>query len=327
MKKSFIRALFFPIVLGFLILLLLSFFGDLKKTLSLLINFPLGLFLFILLFNSLGYFIRFLRWEFFLAQILKKRLPTKISFSIFLSGFAMVITPLRSGELLKAYLVKKVTGVGESHTAPIVIMERFTDALSMLILMTAGLLLYRYGIFLFILVVLTCLVFIFLIQNRAFAMKILEAASFIPIFKNHFLTKAKNMYESAYVLTKAQSLILGTAIGILAWSTQIISNTLLIKNLYSQISLSPATLILTVAFIFSFSAALGFSIPAPGGLGVNETSTAGLLILLLGLPKETAAAATILIRLSTIWLAVSLGLISLFLLTKKLSQSSRSSTH
>jgi uncharacterized membrane protein YbhN (UPF0104 family) len=47
----------------------------------------------------------------------------------------------------------------------------------------------------------------------------------------------------------------------------------------------------------------------------------------LGLPKETAAAATILIRLSTIWLAVSLGLISLFLLTKKLSQSSRSSTH
>ena len=46
-----------------------------------------------------------------------------------------------------------------------------------------------------------------------------------------------------------------------------------------------------------------------GGLGAAEASIAGMLGLLLGLTRDTAAAATLLIRFATLWFAVALGLI------------------
>jgi uncharacterized membrane protein YbhN (UPF0104 family) len=50
----------------------------------------------------------------------------------------------------------------------------------------------------------------------------------------------------------------------------------------------------------------------PGGLGVAEGSLTGLLVAL-GNPLPDAAAATLLIRAATLWLAVGLGATTLVL--------------
>jgi len=47
----------------------------------------------------------------------------------------------------------------------------------------------------------------------------------------------------------------------------------------------------------------------PGGLGAAEASISGMLILLLGIHADSAAAATLLIRFATLWFGVGLGLI------------------
>lgn len=61
-------------------------------------------------------------------------------------------------------------------------------------------------------------------------------------------------------------------------------------------------------FILSFSTVVGAVSALPGGLGAAEVSIAGMLALLGGLPAETAAAATLLIRFATLWFGVALGL-------------------
>jgi uncharacterized protein (TIRG00374 family) len=51
----------------------------------------------------------------------------------------------------------------------------------------------------------------------------------------------------------------------------------------------------------------------PGGLGVTEAGMTGLLQTLGGpaMTKEVATAATILVRLATLWFAVAIGLVAL----------------
>ena len=49
----------------------------------------------------------------------------------------------------------------------------------------------------------------------------------------------------------------------------------------------------------------------PGGLGVAEGSMTGLIRVLGDVPRAAAVAATVLIRLATLWFAVALGLVGL----------------
>jgi uncharacterized protein (TIRG00374 family) len=63
-------------------------------------------------------------------------------------------------------------------------------------------------------------------------------------------------------------------------------------------------------FVLAFSTVIGAVSALPGGLGAAEASIAGMLIFLIGAPKETATAATLLIRFATLWFAVFLGLIT-----------------
>jgi uncharacterized protein (TIRG00374 family) len=62
-------------------------------------------------------------------------------------------------------------------------------------------------------------------------------------------------------------------------------------------------------FVLAFSTVIGAVSALPGGLGAAEASIAGMLVFLIGTPKDTAAAATLLIRFATLWFAVLLGLI------------------
>ena len=54
----------------------------------------------------------------------------------------------------------------------------------------------------------------------------------------------------------------------------------------------------------------------PAGLGVAEGGITGMAQVLLGMPRELAVTSAILIRLSTLWFGVTLGLVMLFVVTR-----------
>jgi glycosyltransferase 2 family protein len=63
--------------------------------------------------------------------------------------------------------------------------------------------------------------------------------------------------------------------------------------------------------VFSVGSLAGALSFLPGGLGVAEASMTGLIRALGDVTKASAAAATVLIRLATLWFAVALGLVGL----------------
>ena len=63
-------------------------------------------------------------------------------------------------------------------------------------------------------------------------------------------------------------------------------------------------------FVYAFASLAGAVSMLPGGLGVAEGSLTGLLAGL-GTPLPEAAAATLLVRAATLWLAVAIGVVTL----------------
>src|SRR4051812_32990153 len=84
-----------------------------------------------------NYLVRFLRWQYYL-RVLGLAVPAGESFLVFLGGFALTITPGKLGEAVKAFLLRESRGIPATRTAPIVIAERFTDLVGLLLLAGVG---------------------------------------------------------------------------------------------------------------------------------------------------------------------------------------------
>jgi uncharacterized membrane protein YbhN (UPF0104 family) len=84
----------------------------------------------------LNYLIRFGKWHYYLGRLGHHPRPTD-SALVFLSGLSMAATPGKLGELVKAKLLASRSGVPAADTASVVIAERLTDVLA-LVLISAG---------------------------------------------------------------------------------------------------------------------------------------------------------------------------------------------
>ena len=102
------------------------FFSDTQMVYEKLQSFELKFIPIILIMIILGWLILFIRWNFLLKNQSIK-IPIKDNFLIYIAGFSLSISPLKSGELLKAELLKNKFGVKRTTTIPIVLMERFYD--------------------------------------------------------------------------------------------------------------------------------------------------------------------------------------------------------
>ncbi len=103
-----------------------SIYADLDKLGHRLTQFsPIAVFLALLLAMG-NYLIRFLRWEAYLKKT-DHVVTRSTSALVFISGFAMSVTPGKVGELFKAALLRETSGSTMARTVPIVVAERVTD--------------------------------------------------------------------------------------------------------------------------------------------------------------------------------------------------------
>ena len=84
-----------------------------------------------------NYLVRFVRWHYYL-RVLGLTVPAGESFLVFLAGFALTVTPGKLGEAVKAVLLRESRGIPAARTAPIVVAERFTDLVGLLLLAAVG---------------------------------------------------------------------------------------------------------------------------------------------------------------------------------------------
>jgi uncharacterized protein (TIRG00374 family) len=253
--------------------------------------------------SLVNYCVRFANWQFYLSRIGLTTIPRGDSFRIFLSGFAMSISPGKIGELLRPYLLKEMHGVPLSRTASIVFVDRLTDLIALLIMAGVGSMAFGYGSRVLLILSLIIVGVLACITVRPIAEYILLLLERIPGVRGK-ADKLRSLYESSYALLIPRRLMIIVGISLTAWSSEAVGFFLT----FQALGLTPS--IFAAFFIYAFSTILGAVSLLPGGLGFTEATMAGLLVLI-SVSRADATAATIVIRIATLWFAVVIGAISL----------------
>jgi uncharacterized protein (TIRG00374 family) len=258
----------------------------------------------VLALTLFNYILRFFKWHYYLGQVGVKEFPLLESATLFLAGFPLAVTPGKVGEALKGVWLEKQTGLPLPKGVSVVLAERVSDGLGVLALSTLGVIAYpRYwpG---FALVLGGLIILIILIQVRPAGLWLLEVGSRLPLLKR-VSNSLRNFYEGSYALFKPKALIVAVSIGTISWLGEGIGFYFILKGLGIPGGWNTLS---SAVFVLAFSTVIGAVSALPGGLGAAEASIAGMLVLLLEVSKDTAAAATLLIRFATLWFAVALGL-------------------
>ncbi len=261
-----------------------------------------------------AYLIRGFRWNYYLRKI-KVRVSQGEGQWLYFSGLSMLITPMMLSGAIKVGLVKARHRVPISSSFPIVIVERLTDLIGMLVLIIiAGFALalfeanlYYIGTTLFV-VGFLC-VFIGIMRSRKLCKKGIAWLGKGPMRKKlqEPLGKA---YKSIYSLLGPKSLVIASCIGFLSWAVQWLAFYLILLGIGIELGM------LETMFIFAFPTVLGVISQLPGGIGAEEGGMLALM-LLSGQEAGVSVAAILLYRILTLWFGLLLGIVALKYYTAK----------
>ncbi len=165
--------------------------------------------------SFINYLIRFVKWDYYL-KLLKINISKKDSIGIFFSGLSMSVTPGKMGELLKCYILKQKVGIPVSTSTSIVLAERITDFISLIIIAVIGAYIMDYGREISIFFGLAFILLILIISSREISLKIISFLEKIK-FLNKFIKSIHNLYEGIYILVKIKPLLLTVFISIIGW--------------------------------------------------------------------------------------------------------------
>jgi glycosyltransferase 2 family protein len=291
------RSLLIAVALGAVVAVGLAAAANLPATLEALGRFRWRLGPLVLLAVALSWLLRFAKWHFYL-HCLEIPVPWRASLQIFLAGFTMAISPGKLGEVLKAVLVRDLAGTPVSRTASVVMAERLTDVAGLLVLGALGATALPHGLPLLGGIAVTLVVGVVALRTPAIgrqAQRLLPARLVEPV---------RQFVHGGRALLSVRALAVALAISIIAWFCECVAFSVILSGLGGAMPLRAAT------FVYAFAQLAGAVSMLPGGLGVAEGSLTGLLAGL-GTPLPEAAAATLLVRAMTLWLAVALGVVTL----------------
>lgn len=257
----------------------------------------------VLLLSLVNFFVRFLRWQYYLRK-LHIQIGARQSLSIFLSGLSMTITPGKAGELLKTVLVRDTTGAPVLRTASVVLVERVTDFIALVLLAGLGIGTYyqdQQG-WLWVLGA-VLLGGVLLLNSERVSVKLLWTLAYLP-WGDRFVPRLLELYHAARALLGARALLLGIGLSLVAWCAECLGYFVVFNGHGVDASLRVCT------FLYAFSTLVG--VVSPGGLMVTDASLeAGARLLIPGMSASLATAAAFVIRLCTLWFAVLVGSIAL----------------
>ena len=310
MNASLFRPLLFSLAFGVLVMLGLSIYGDLPSVLAAFQAFDWRLAPAALALTLVNYGLRYVKWRYYLGLIGAGHTSDRVSALTFLSGLSMVLTPAKIGEWLKSYLLRDLAGVPVSRSAPVILAERMTDGIAMVLLAVAGLIVYGIGREIVAGISLVLVAILAVSQHKGISSAIIRVLSKLPWLRKK-VEELENLRESSRLLFSAKSLAVAIGLGVISWGAECVAFLLILVGL----GLVPSpTLLLQATFILAVANLVGAASMLPGGLAAADGSIAGLLVLLrVTESATTAAAATLLIRLATLWFGVAVGAVALAL--------------
>ena len=295
------------LILGALVFIGLSAYADFGDVVAGLGRFKWEYLPLVLALTSVNYVLRFVKWQFYLKTIGVQGFPARQSALVYLSGLGMVVTPGKVGEWLKCYLLRELHGTPFSRSAPIVIAERLTDSLGLVVLGLAGLLVYGDAWPAFVIIVAGGAALFLFVRHQPLAYWLLGRLERLPLI-SRFALHAEEFYRSSYALLSPSALGSMTLLSAVSWAFEVLAFYVVLLGVGVE---GGAETLLKASFIMPAATLASALLLTPGGLGVAEGGITGLSQVLLDLPRADAAVATLVIRFGTLWFGVIVGLAAL----------------
>lgn len=251
--------------------------------------------------SLINYFFRGLRWHVFAGRL---GLQTTIVQNMrhFLGGFAMSVTPGRIGELVRVRWLRRETGWAIEKTAPLVLVDRASDLAAMGMILAVTLSMSASGIGGALPVIILSLL-IAIVATRSSMLKAAADLGFRLVGRwPRLFARIRIGARSLGRFSNPTAMFVAAVIGAIGWFAEGYAFHLLLMWMGADIGLAKAVA------IFIFSALAGGLTGAPGGVGGAEAAMIALLALE-GVPLETSVPATAIIRVTTLWFAIGIGLV------------------
>lgn len=293
MHRIPIRAISLAIVLAVALYIGMVLWADWRAFSRAVSALPPMLWAEVLALSMTSYLLRFARWQRFLRALGHSiAIPTNLR--IYLSGFALTLTPGKAGETIRS-LYLRVHGVRYAESIGAFIAERLLDLLAVAAIACLAVLAFPAYRLWVAAAAASCATMVWLFRSRLLAMLAARLG-----------TRALGRH-AADALDTVRSLLVGAPLrgalplSFLAWSAQGMSLHLIVDALGYELGAA------SVMAIYCLSILAGAASFIPGGLGATEASIA-LLLGAAGMSHSDAVSASLVSRGLTLWPAVAIGL-------------------
>ena len=266
----------------------------------------------LLALSLVNYLARGLRWHLFAREL---GLPTTLVQDLrhFLGGFAMSVTPGRLGELVRMRWIGRETGWRFDRTAPLALVDRAADLAAMAALIALSVAFSATGLTGAVPVAILAFAAAFA-ATRPSLLRAIAGTGHRVTGKRlpRLFARLRRAALSLDAFSRPSALVVAGVLGTLGWLAEGYAFHLLLGWMGAEVPFWRAV------GIFVFATLAGGLTGAPGGLGGAEAAMVALLALD-GVPVETALPATLVIRVTTLWFALGVGLL-VFPIAERLSK-------
>lgn len=278
--------------------LLLSVFAGregLQETFALLSFNKVALILAVILF---GWFLRGLRWHYYLRKSGVKEISFWRSLQIFFASFALTLTPGKAGEMVKGYFLKKEQNVALAKTAGILFAERLMDLIAVLLLAFGFIFLDKGQLFIFLIGICLVVFLTAILFGEKIYLKVIQRIKSKRL--SRLLGKILHLFAHARYFFKTKIFLVGLPLSVLAWFCEGLAFFLAARFMNIDITLAMAL------FVYAISTLAGAISMIPGGFLSAEGTMLGLLVLA-GVQVQVSVPLILLFRFATVWFIPLVG--------------------
>jgi uncharacterized protein (TIRG00374 family) len=298
-RRRIIGGLIVASLASVLVYAILAALTDAEAVAQAIRDFPPQTFAAMLALSLVCYALRAVRWRYY-AGVLGYRASWRDSFYLHFSGMTMTVTPGKVGEVLKAYLGRELVGMPMTRGVTLLFTERLADLIAVLVLSTGGLSLITGGSRWFPGALGIVFVGTLVLSSERFHAFALRTVTARPWMRRHHAS-AEAVSETFRATLSLKTLAVAIPMSVVAWGSEGFAFYLCLRGLgFEGLGVAPAIA------AYAVSTVIGALVFLPGGVGLTEASLTGLCIAA-GASGSVATAATVLIRVATLWFGVALG--------------------
>jgi uncharacterized protein (TIRG00374 family) len=307
-----LRRTLYGVALGILLYAAAMIWLDVEPVRASLRRYPWPVLAAALGLSSLNYLLRFAKWELALGWLRVREQAPQLSRArslvIYVAGLSMSVTPGKVGEVLRSALLKASDGVPVVRTAPVVIADRITDLVALVVLSLVGI--SQFSAALPVVAITAALVVagVAVLGSPRLMRPAVRALGRVRRLER-LAARLEPLVDSTAVVLRLRGLVALSLLSIVGWGLECVGFWLLLGAFAgTEASLATCTLLWSVSTLVG---ALSF---LPGGLGATEGSLVVATVRLVpGATQPIAVAAALLGRIATLWWGELVGGVALAL--------------